>query len=457
MKIKEGDVIMKKLISVLLIIAIIFTCSGCSLDFFSVDSLIFPPTQSGKNGEVQKAFNNLMKDTKVQLKTPVAGEFQTSFVLKDVNNDEIEEAFVFYSDSSSVDSSVRVAFLECVDDEWCIVSDIKGAGNGVYDINFVDLNRDGMLEIFVTWSLLDSKTSQIVSVFTISSVEKDVYTLDSLGNEYCNAKSFLDFNGDGLKDLVLIYLDDTSTVQKSYLRMFTLTKSRQLEKYGETVLDSAISSISKIQSDVCNLNNKPLTRLFVDCVKNDRMIFTEMVYWDAVHKVPVKEFTEPSVSNLRNSILTCKDIDNDGLLEVPSSTKLYGDEKTFNIKTDTDIYTLSLLIWNNVKGDDSVDAFTTLLNPFDYYLLHFNWGNKVTVKYDSLREALLFYKWNEEAKRAEKELFSIAYRKKLAENEILGDLLAETEKGVYYYQITEAGYSFGITDETLSSFFIKID
>jgi hypothetical protein len=55
------------------------------------------------------------------------------------------------------------------------------------------------------------------------------------------------------------------------------------------------------------------------------------------------------------------------------------------------------------------------------------------------------------------ELFSIAYREKVAENEILGDILAENENGVYYYQITEAGYAFGITDETISTYFIKIN
>ena len=116
---------MKKFISVIALLALVLTCSGCSLNLFSVDSLITPPAQSGKNGQVQKAFNSLMKDKKVQLKTPVYGEYQTSFVLLDVNNDSVEEAFVFYTDSSSAEGSVRMAFMECVDEKWIISSDIK--------------------------------------------------------------------------------------------------------------------------------------------------------------------------------------------------------------------------------------------------------------------------------------------------------------------------------------------
>lgn len=448
---------MKKFIAVIALLVLVLTCSGCSLNLFSVDSLITPPAQSGKNGQVQKAFNSLMKDKKVQLKTPVNGEYQTSFVLLDVNNDGVEEAFVFYTDSSSVEGSVRMAFMECVDDEWFISSDIKGAGNGVYDVEFVDLNRDGYSEVLVSWSLLDSKTTRIVSVFEIADDGNSKLILNSLGNEYCNAKTVLDFNNDGADDLLLVYLDDTGAVQKSFLRMFTLNANNQMIKYGETVLDSAIASISTIQSDIATIGGKQTVRLFVDCMKNDRTIFTEGVYWDSRLLVPTRLFIEPSVSNLRNSALICKDIDNDGLLEIPTTTKLYGDENTFTVKTATDMHTFSLLLWADALGDTNHHGITTLLNPLDYYLFLYGWGSKVTVKYDSLREALIFCQWNEEEKKSGDELFFITHRESVAENEILGELLAETEKGVYYYQITEKGTDFGITDEIVSSSFIKIN
>jgi hypothetical protein len=448
---------MKKLIAVIALLALILTCTGCSLNLFSVDSLITPPAQSGKNGQVQKAFNSLMKDKKVQLKTPVYGEYQTSFVLFDVNNDGVEEAFVFYTDSSSAEGSVRMAFMECVDEKWIISSDIKGAGNGVYDVEFVDLNDDGFLEIFVSWSLLDSKTTKIVSIFELTNSGNGEITLNPLGNEYCNSKTISDFNNDGTKDLILVYLDDTGAVQKSLLRMFSLNANNQLLKFGETVLDSAISSVAAIQSDVAAIGGKSTLRLFVDCMKNDRTIFTEVVYWDSRLLVPTRLFTEPSVSNLRNSALLCTDIDNDGLLEIPTTTRLYGDENTFTVKTETDIYTFSLLTWVDALGDTDKQGIITLLNPLDHYLFLYDWGNKVTIKHDSLRDALIFCTWNEEEKKSGAELFSVTHRKSIAENEILGELLAETDKGVYYYQITEEGKAFGITDELVTSAFIKIN
>ena len=267
----------------------------------------------------------------------------------------------------------------------------------------------------------------------------------------------MDFNNDGADDLVLVYLDDTGTVQKSFVRMFLLSPNHQFIKYGETVLDSSIASVSAIQSDELNFNGNRLVRVFVDCAKNDRMIFTELVYWDSAHAVPVRAYTEPSVTNLRSASANCRDIDNDGLLEIPSLTQLYGDENTFTVKTDTDSFTFTLLKWNNAVGDKNGVGISTLLNPLDYYFMIFTWGNRVTVKYDSLRQALVFCEWDEAKKQTGNELFLISRRVTVAENEIVGELLAETEHGVYYYQITEAGYGFGVSDDFITSSFIKYE
>ena len=86
-------------LSLLVVVLIIVTCfSGCSLNFFSVESLLSPPSQSGENGEIQKVFKELMKDKTVQLKSPTSGDYQSPFVFYDIDSDGIDEVFVFYSE-----------------------------------------------------------------------------------------------------------------------------------------------------------------------------------------------------------------------------------------------------------------------------------------------------------------------------------------------------------------------
>ena len=130
----------KKITALCITVVMLLLCSGCSLNFFSVESLMSPPAQSGRNGEVEAAFKKLMSEKTVQLRSPASGEYQTAFVLFDVNHDGSEEAIVFYTDSS-IDASVRMAFLECINDTWMISADIKGAGSSVYDVTFSDLDN----------------------------------------------------------------------------------------------------------------------------------------------------------------------------------------------------------------------------------------------------------------------------------------------------------------------------
>ncbi len=444
----------KKLIALVLVVCTIASFSGCSLNFFSIESLLAPPKQPGKNGEVQEAFNELMKGKTVQFKTPASGDYQTSVVLKDINGDDVEEAFVFYSDTSLVEGSVRFAFMEYKNREWILSADVKGAGNGVYDVCFEDINNDGAAEIFVSWSLIEAGASKILTAYELTR-EATVTVLNNLSNEYCNAHAFVDFNGDGKMDLVLVYLDDTGPVQRSYLRLFTL--QNELVKYGEIALDSSIVSVDKIFADKLNSEeNGEYSRIFLECSKNDRMCFTELVYWDNNYAVPVRAFKQPSVSTLRNKGVYSKDIDGDGLFEIPSLTTLYGDESTFKISEDEAVFTLSLLKWNHVCGDREANKLTTLHNSKDNYLLVFPWGKSVTVYYDTLRNALLFCKWNEAESKRGVELFSVSYREGDNQNEIIGDLLYKGDRGAFYFDITDSGRSFGITDDFINSSFIYL-
>ncbi|MBE6799932.1 MAG: hypothetical protein E7529_01860 [Ruminococcaceae bacterium] len=446
----------KKATALILCVVMVLLCSGCSLNFFSVESLMSPPAQSGKNGEVEEAFKRLMSEKTIQLRTPMSGDYQTAFVLFDVNSDGSEEAIVFYTDSS-IDASVRLSFLECINDTWVISADIKGAGSGVYDVTFADMNNNGKYEILVGWSLYDSKASKIVSVYEVSDGDNGVFALNTIGTEYYNSKFVTDFNGDDKDDLVLIYLDDSGDVQRSYFRCFSLSESDSFVKYGDVKLDSHISQVSKIQFDIISVDTKKSKRVFIDCIKNETSMFTEMLYWDTDELKPVREERNPSTTTLRSSKVSCCDIDGDGLLEIPANTKLLGDEKLLTVKRGDMQYTFTMLEWLNTFGDKSEGNVRTLFNPIDLYLYRITRFNDVTVYYDTLKQSLKFCLWDSEEKLIKDELLSVSYRTENDTIEAEGKKLLKTESGTYYYEITNYGKDFGITDEGVKSSFIVIN
>lgn len=445
----------KKVISILLCFAMVLLCSGCSLNFFSVESLMSPPAQSGKNGEVEKAFKKLMAEKTIQLRTPQSGDYQTAFVLFDVNADEQEEAIVFYTDSA-IDTSVRMAFMECINDTWVISADIKGAGSGIFDVDFSDMDNDGIYEILVGWTLFDTKTSKIASVYEVAIGETGVFTLNTLGNEYYNFKTVTDFNGDDKDDLVIVYLDDTGELQKSYFRCFSISKNDEFVKYGDVKLDAHISSVSKIQYDTVSSGGEMFKRVFIDCIKTEASMFTEILYWDSEELKIVRDIKNPVSTTLRSSKIFCRDIDGDGLLEIPSNTKLNGDEKLLTVKKSGEQFTFTMLKWLNCYGDRSEGNINTLFNPIDGYLYRVTRANDITVYYDALAQALKFCLWDNEEKLARDELLSIAFRAENDELEAQGKKLLKNEIGTFYYKITSYGDDFGITDEGVKSSFIMI-
>ena len=446
----------KKAMALLLCIIMVLFCSGCSLNFFSVESLLSPPSQSGKNGEVEKAFKKLMAEKTIQLRTPQSGDYQTAFVLFDINGDSQEEAIVFYTDSA-IDTSVRMSFMECINDTWMICADVKGAGSNVFDLSFSDMDNDGIYEIFVGWSLFDTKTAKIVSVYEVVAGEKGVFNLNTLGNEYYYSKSITDFNGDEKDDLALVYLDDTGETQKSYFRCFSLSDSNEFVKYSDIKLDSNISSVAKIQYDTVRHKGEDCKRVFIDCLKTETSMFTEMLYWDTDELKIVRNIKNPVSTTLRSPKIYCRDIDGDGLLEIPSNTKLNGDENLLSVKKSGEQFTFTMLEWLNCVGDKSEGSINTLFNPIDLYLYRVTRVNDVTAYYDALGQALKFCLWDGEEELVKDELLSISFRPENDEASVKGNKLLKTESGTFYFDITSYGEDFGITDEGVKSSFIIIN
>lgn len=439
---------------VLCAVLLLVSFSGCSLNFFSVESLMAPPVQTGRNGEVQAAFKKYMNDKNVLLKTPAKGDFQTPYIFFDLNGDGQQEALVFYVDNT-IDASVRFAILECINDTWVISAALTGAGNGVYDVAFNDMNNDGVFELFIGWSLFEAKTSRVVTVYSVNRGNNGVLALELLASEYYNAKSFVDFNNDGRSDLVLVFLDDSTGIQKSYMRNFSLSESGELVKYSEILINSAITSVAQIQYDTPA--DTGITRLFIDCLKSDTLVFTEVIYWNNSKLSAVRAFEDAGTATLRNAKLLSYDIDGDGLIEVPQPISLSGGETNLNFTIGDEAYSFSLLKWMNLVGDKSEGSVTTLFNPLNSYLFRFNWNSGVTVRYDKFRETLAFCEWSEEEAAVKDELFNISTRPSDAERPDYSDGIILSENGVaYYYGITDYGDEQGITADAVISSFINL-
>ena len=157
---RSGAAILKKhiLACLALALSLVFLFSGCSLRFTALPNLLRPPKPIGEYSGLQESFESYVATATGKnflLKTPITGDYRSSFIMYDMDNDGEEEAFVFYTPNKD-QSTVRVHFMDSQNGKWNIHNDFPGIGSDVYSVSFADLDEDGISELIVGWNLFES-------------------------------------------------------------------------------------------------------------------------------------------------------------------------------------------------------------------------------------------------------------------------------------------------------------
>ena len=283
---------LKALVPILLLALLL---SGCSLRLFSTaEELIYPISPSGDNANVQKAIDNYVKNG-YSLKTPVGGEFKTSYIFFDVDEDGEEEVITFYEPSAKPDT-VNMAVIDKTKSEWKVVCNIEGEGSNIYSVDFKDLNGDGTLEFIVLWDAFSKISSHYLSVYS-GNDGKNGFSLHRLGkpivmNDYIAA----DVNGNGLDELLVFTVDSGDAISaKAVLYSF---KNKTPTSLGSTKLDGHISSYKNIVSQV--VDGKAY--VYADAVKsNGSQMLTEIVMWSDYYDTIISPFFSYSTGTTKET------------------------------------------------------------------------------------------------------------------------------------------------------------
>ncbi len=258
--------------------------SGCSFRLFSTaEELIYPISPSGENVNIQKALDNYIKNG-YSLKTPVGGDFKTSYIFFDVDSDGEEEAITFYEPSSNPDT-VNMTVIDKSESEWKVACNIEGKGSDIYSIEFNDLDGDGILEFVVLWDVFNTSTSHYLTVYGRNDNENG-FSLYSIGkpiimNDYIAA----DVNGDKLKELLVFTVDSGDAISaKAVLYSY---KNKIPESLGSTKLDGHISSYKSIKAE--DVNGRAY--IYADAAKsNGSQMLTEIVLWSDYYDTIISPF-----------------------------------------------------------------------------------------------------------------------------------------------------------------------
>ncbi len=414
---------------------------GCEIGPQSIESLMRPPRAAGEQ-ELEKALNAAW-GSGFSLSVPQSGQYHTAITLFDLNGDQTEEAVVFYSPDPD---SVHLCVLQMNADTWEKVEDLTGDGNGVYSLDFADLNGDGFSEIYVGWSMYNDKTKKTLSVYSGSSADgRLAFTL--CATEAYDHYLLADGNGSGVKQLFLAYADSAQAPIAAVIKRFSLSASGQIVPAGTLQMDPRVVRIESLLCDQPEGERHP--RLFADAILADNRMITDVFLWSDDQNdyfCPFRQKDgERNTVTLRSGTVKSADVDRDGLIEIPLRRK-------FNQSKEDDPSMGYLLTWCSLQGQEPVEKVCFAVNVAENYRLLFpkEWNGKVFVQYT---DAPLWSFVNQNGEP----LFSIAVQKSDSpgSDNTTASVLDDTSAPgtTYSCQVTEKGRAFGINDEMLKENF----
>ncbi len=431
---------MKKLIAIILAIAVCLSFSGCGFNIASVDSLMRPPKLSGDSSLLQEAFEKSVNSETVVMKTPMSGENRSSYLFYDLDNDNESEAFVFYA-NPVIENLAYVSVFKKLNGEWSCVSNIKGRGEDIYDIQFADINGDTVMELAVSWnSTSNSELARFDGLGASQNRTMTIYSyngsaLTLIKTENFNTVYIDDFNGDNADELFVLNTELSNQTKNTIGKIISFNSNYEVTNTKEFTM-TGILEVLGITTDNYSVEEKMHTRIYVDGLISENGVITEVV--DISHEdfaVDLPLYT----SNISNASLTLRDvrtvstdIDNDGIVEIPTLETL---ECGVRITSDTDSpMPLNLTVWSELNGIEITSDFKCLLNSTYGYMFLFpdESRGELTAVYNADSTTLTYYKIDENNTLGG-EIFTIRAFSKLNWEENDYDYTKIDEKGAYVY------------------------
>lgn len=437
------------------------------LAFNSAENLVRPPKLSGIDGELQEAFEKAVeKNGEYILRYPSNGQYRSAYVRYDCDGDGNDEAFVFYSPKSQEMLVYMYMFNYSEEAGWSAVGEVLGDGSDIYSIEFCDLNGDGISEVLVGWSSLDSKSNKKLSVYcSFKNSQSLNYKL--LVIEAYTDMHTVDLDQDGETEILLALIDSTSDTYTTEARLLKMVPDEkngfQINAVGQTSLYSETASFLQISSG--KSGNREY--VYIDEAAGN-LYLTEMLYWDSqknalASAVKVDVLSVTSCPTSRSLDLVCTDIDGDGEIEIPgtalladSSVVRQQEEVKENLTASAEnVYVVK---WNKYDEGKFTVETQYIENKDDYFKVDYdpetmkNWS--VTFYPDTHLSQFSALKESTDPGKPDESvlLFSIT-AVKLEDTVSIGTYLTSGKNYKYIYEITDEGEKAGITKQYITEIF----
>lgn len=378
----------KRIIGTIASVLLAVLCTGCSFSGLSDNDLLQPPKATGEKAEIQGLLE-VTTNGDYTLKYPQSGDYRSAIIMQDLNSDGDDEAVAFYRNKKD-SSAINIMFMDKVAGKWASVGTFSNANSDVDRIYFGDIDSDGINEAIVGWSSYLTGGSQVTMYkYKEGSVSEVIVNDDT---NYADMV-FTDITNDGVSDLIILTTATENDTGKStsLARLYSSCANKKFSRVSEIKTNPNVVSYSQIMQGTVS---DGVNGLFVDGNTSSLgELITEVIYYSSQNKSLVSPLdvtqNDGTVTNVTQRVTSsvCRDIDEDGIIEVPSQFT--------PILTDDKLTPCPITKWYKIDADrgEMKQTIQTIASYFDgfYFILPDNWKNHVVAVNDNTSRTTTFY------------------------------------------------------------------
>ena len=372
---------MKKRILLICALMAALLLSGCAR---TIDELYSPPKRSEEFSRLQAAIDIAMAG--LNYSAPLSGEHQQAVQMADLDGDGSDEYLVFAKGDSDKPMQILI-FKQRSEDNVEISEIITSNGSAFELVQYEDIDGKPGLELVVGRQVSEQLMGS-VSVYSFSSGRAE-----RLMNAGFSKLLTLDMGGSEQKELLLVQRGESE--QANAIAVLYRYRAKSMVRSVEVELSRPANSVKQVTAGKLQCGTQAV---FVSSATEESSIRTDilMLQDERLRKVPVMGPLLETVQTLSNYYVFAEDVNDDGIMEVPSLIPVRP------LVTSWNEVEHHLVRWYSVDKEgmptDKLHSFHNFSDGW-YLQLERKWITRLTV--NQVGSTYAFYMWDEASEVAD--------------------------------------------------------
>ena len=419
----------KKFIACSVLVWVLLLC-GCQMR--TVDQMYALPERSEDYKSLQTVINNAMNG--MEYSAPISGENQQLVQMQDLDGDGIPECLLFAKGGE--ERPLHILIFSQQEDAYVHTDTIDVVGTAFEKVEYAQIDGKGGVEI-VVGSQVSDQVSRSVSVFTLTGGEAEqLVTAD-----YLNFLT-VDLDANNRSELLVLRAGPTEA-DRGIVELFSV-RDGVAQRSVEVNMSETADKLKRILTGRLS-GGEPA--VYVASAVDENTLITDVfaIVDGTFTNVSLSTESGTSIRTMRNYFVYADDMDNDGIMELPSLMEMRSIDTA---RRDSGNY---LIRWYSMTTrGETVDKLYTYHNFIGGWYMQIGSELSTRLSVVDLGNVCDFYAWNGDSPVKLFSVYTLTGQSResqsTAENRFV---LHKAESVIYSAQLDDGAGQYGITQETV--------